>query len=75
MVYNTNIVKQNRSLNMKKVITKRQFEIEVEKEFGFLTYQDGLSDKEARIQADKNVREKYVVEGSAEAKAQEAQSA
>ena len=55
---------------MKKVITKRQFEIEVEKEFGFLTYQDGLSEKEARSQASKNVQEKFVVEGSAEAQAQ-----
>lgn len=60
---------------MKKVITKRQFEIELEKEFGFLNYQEGLSEKDARVQADKNVREKFVVEGSAEAREQESASA
>lgn len=55
---------------MKKVVSKRQFEIELEKEFGFLNYQEGLSEKESRIQAEKNVREKFVLEGSTEAQAQ-----
>lgn len=46
---------------MKKV-TAAQFEIEVEKEFGFLTYQDRLPEAEARVQARKNVAEKCEVD-------------